>query len=214
MARRPRPGLVTCLALAVVTFGCAPSPSGAGASLTLADGSTALTWGDGEYGVVLVADEGEAPGDWTALATEIAANRMTVVATDPEGASADRLAAAAASLTDGGIERVAYVASGALGGTLVAALAESGGTVDQLILVSGDVTDGQLLALGEAPKLFLASESAGVTATRAEEMTRDAAGIWNELLLVPGPGEGAQILAGDGANELISGVLARLEERR
>ena len=45
-------------------------------------------------------------------------------------------------------------------------------------------------------------------------MTREAAGVWNELLLVPGSGEGAEILAGDGADELISGVLARLEERR
>jgi hypothetical protein len=214
MAWRPRAGLATCLVVAVVAFGCAPSPSGAGVSLTLPDGSSALTWGAGEYGVVLVADEGEAPENWAALATQIAANRMTVVAPDPDGASAERLAAAATSLTDGGIERVAYVASGALGGALVAALAESGGTVDQLVLVSGDLTASQLEALGEAPKLFVASESAEVTASRAEQMTRDAAGIWNELLVVPGSGEGAQILAGDGADELISGVLDRLEERR
>jgi hypothetical protein len=214
MARPASAGLAACAVLAVVALGCAPSPSEAGVSLTLADGSTALTWGDGEYGVVLVVDEGEAPEDWAALATEIAANRMTVVAPDKAGVSADRLAAAAASLTDGGIERVAYVASGAQGGTLVAALAESGGVVDQLILVSGDLTGAQLVGLGEPPKLFVAAEGDATGAAAAEAMTDAASGTWNDLLLVPGSSRGAQILAGDGADELISGVVARLEERR
>jgi hypothetical protein len=214
VARQPRASLAACVVLAVVALGCAPSPSGAGNSLTLTDGSTALTWGDGEYGVVLVADDSEAPEDWAALATEVAANRMTVVAPDPAGASAERLAAAAASLTDGGIERVAYVASGVQGGTLVAALAGSGVAVDQLILVSGDLTGAQLLALGEPPKLFVASDGDAAGAAAAEAMTDGADGEWNDLLLVPGSGQGAQILADDGADELISGVVARLEERR
>jgi hypothetical protein len=182
--------------------------------VTLVDGSTALTWGNGEYGVVLVADADEAPEDWAALATEIAANRMTVVAPDPAGASGDRLAAAAAALTDSGIERVAYVGSGAQGGTLLVALVESGGAIDQLILVSGDLQGAQLLTLGEPPKLFVAADGDAAGAADAEEMTEAAAGTWNELLVVPGAGRGAEILAGDGAEDLIHGVVARLEERR
>jgi hypothetical protein len=213
MARQPT-GLAACAVLAVVALGCAPSPSGTGTTLTLTDGSSALTWGDGEYGVVLVVDEGEAPEDWAALATEVAANRMTVVAPNPGGASAERLAAAAAALIDGGIERVAYVASGALGGTLVAELSGSGGAVDQLILVSGDLTSAQVVGLGEPPKLFVAAEGDAAGAAAAEAMAEGASGTWNDLLLVPGSGQGAQILAGDGSDELISGVVARLEERR
>lgn len=45
-------------------------------------------------------------------------------------------------------------------------------------------------------------------------MTEVAAGTWNALLLVPGQDSGLAILDGTGAEELIDGVVARLEERR
>jgi len=208
--------LAVCGVLAGATVACSPSPSGADGfvTVTLSDGSSALARGDGEYGVVLVPDLGEAPQDWEALTTEIAANRMTVVVPDSAGSSASRLAAAAAWLTDGGLERVAFVASGAAGGTQLAALAEAGGTIDQLILVSGELTDADLAALGEPPKLFVASAGDEAGATAAVRMAEVATGTWNDLLVVAGSARGARILDDEGGDELISGVVARLEERR
>ena len=121
-------------------------------------------------------DAAEAPDDWAPLTTEIAANRMTVLVTDPAGSSADRLAAATAWLTDGGLERVAFVASGASGGEQVAALAVVGGAIDQLVLVSGDLTSTDLATLGEPPKLFVASTGDESGANAAAHMTEVAAG--------------------------------------
>jgi len=45
-------------------------------------------------------------------------------------------------------------------------------------------------------------------------MTENATGTWNALLIVPGAAYGLAILDGEGGNELIDGVVARLEERR
>lgn len=206
---------LACGLLAGAAVACAPSPSGgASQSVTLTDGSTAQVWGDGEYGVVLVPDVGERPDDWAPLSAEIAANRMTVVVPDPSGSSAARLAAAAAWLTHASIERVAFVASGAGASAQLAALAAAGGAIDQLILVSGDLTDADLATLGEPPKLFVASAGDEAGATRAEHMAEVAAGTWNDLLEVAGSDRGARILASEGGEELISGVVARLEERR
>jgi hypothetical protein len=82
--------------------------------------------------------------------------------------------------------------------------------VDQLITVSAV---GNVSPLGVFPKLFVASqdEPAGNAAT---EMAMDAHGEWNLELLVPGDASGLAILDGPGADELLDGVLRRLEERR
>jgi hypothetical protein len=202
-----------CLALGLIVA-CASSPTGGAERITLADGSSALTWGSGEYGVVLIAAEGEQPEDWAALASEIAANQMTVVAPDPAASSSDQLAASAVWLTDDDIERVAYVASGESGGALVAELAAVGGAVDQLILISGDLTDAEVAALGELPKLFVAAEDDANGRAAAERLSDAAAGTWNDLLLIPGTEEGARLLDGEAGEELIGAVVMRLEERR
>lgn len=209
MSRSVAAALFVALAAA-----CAPTHTGGAERITLADGSSALSWGSGEYGVVLVADESEQPEDWAPLAADIAANRMTVVAPEPDGTGIDRLTDAAAWLTDAGMERIAYLVSGPSGAGLLAAYARAGGAVDQLIVISGTMTDAELADLGEPPKLFVAAEGDGDAAAEAERLTDGAAGTWNALLLVPGSGRGADILAGGGADELISGVVARLEERR
>ncbi len=198
-----------------LVVGCSSGlTDGGGTRITLGDGSTALQWGDGEYGVVLVPDEGESPEDWAALATEIAANRMTIVAVDEAGATPSRLAAAADWLTEREIQRVAYIASGALGAEQLASFAAEGGVLDQILLISGALTDAELAALGEPPKLFVASEGDAGGVAAATHMVKLAAGTWNALLFVPGADRGPLILEGEGSDELIDGVVARLEERR
>jgi len=212
---RPRATLALALALAAalaLVAGCGPRTDGA-TTVTLADGSTALVWGDGAYGVVLVPGEGEAPADWSALATEIAANGMTAVAVDPDGVGADRLDAASTWLSERGIERVAFIASLRSGAETIVALARGGGDTDQLILISADLSDEELAALGEPPKLFVAAED-DITASAAVHMTETAAGTWNALLLVPGAHSGLAILDAEGGPALVEGVVARLEERR
>lgn len=210
--RRGSPFLLALVAAAVVACG-SPLPDGA-VEVTLDDGTQVASWGDGEYGVVLIADDGEATTDWAALAIEIAANRMAIVALDSAEADPDALAAAARWLTDGGAARVATIASGLTGGMRLTEAAGAGGTIDQLILVSGSLDDDQLAALGEPPKLFIAAESDEAGLLEAERMTDAAAGAWNAVLLVPGSDRGAAILGSDGGDALIEGVVARLEERR
>lgn len=211
-ARLASLGLVFLLAAVVTACGTA-LPDGA-VEVTLADGTQVASWGDGEYGVVLITDEGESAADWAALATEIAANRMAVLVLESAEADVETLAAAADWLTDAGAERVAYVASGDGGGMRLAEAADAGAAVDQLIMVSGSLDDGQLDTLGEPPKLFIAAEGDAAGSSAAARMTESALGAWNALLLVSGSDRGAAILDGDGRDALVEGVIARLEERR
>jgi hypothetical protein len=184
--------------------------------VTLADGSTATVWGAGEYGVVLVPDEGEEPADWAALAEEIAANRMTVIAVGAAGSDAERLAAAVDWLleSNAGVERIASIGSGDWGAESLAAWAAEGAVVDQFIMISSDLGEPEVADLGEPSKLFVASADDVDGAAAATRMAEDADGTWNVLLLVPGEGRGSVILASEGGDELIAGVVARLEERR
>lgn len=212
--RAPAWAAVWVAAVLAVAVACLPQTDDGAERLTLADGSTALQWGDGEYGVVLVPSEGENPEDWTALATEIGANRMTIVVVDEADSTPARLAAAADWLTGQEIERVAYIASGLTAAEQLASYAAEGAALDQIVLISGSLTDAELTALGEPPKLFVASEGDADGQAAATHMVELAAGTWNALLFVPGADRGALILVGDGSNELIDGIVARLEERR
>ena len=123
--RLPTWVVMLAMTLGSTLAGCDPGLTDDGVErFTLADGSEALRWGDSEYGVVLVAGEGEAAGDWGPLAREIAANRMTAVAVDATGATPARLAAAATGLTSEGIDRVAHLASGTVGAELLLRMPE------------------------------------------------------------------------------------------
>jgi hypothetical protein len=213
----PRVAIVVVAVLGASGFlaACAsPTPSDGGTQVTLPDGSLGLRWGDGEYGVVLVADTGDTLAGWAPLATEIAAHRMTALAVDVTDATGDRLAAAAEWLTDNGAERFAFVASGHLGPELLVAYAHADGTIDQLITISGDLSDLDLADLGEPPKLFTAAEGDASAVAATHRMADQAAGEWNALLLVPGNAYGQAILDSGGGPDLVAGVVSRLEERR
>jgi hypothetical protein len=205
--------LVVALIAGLAACG-APSPSDGHTVVTLSDGSAAFQWGDGEYGVVLVPDNGDTQAGWAPLATEIAAHRMTVLAIDVSYATSDRLAAAAAWLAEHGAERVAFVGSGQRGPGLLVVYANNGGAIDQLVTISGDLSDLDLADLGEPPKLFTAAEGDTAAAAAADRMTDEAAGDWNALLLVSGDEHGEAILDSEGGPELIAGIVSRLEERR
>jgi hypothetical protein len=208
-------GVLRLLGLALVLSACAPSADAPAASarsfvptpavaesFALPHGAGARAWGNGPYGVVLVG------GAWDAVAEELARNGMRAVVPDAHDAAA--LRSAIVALHDAGVERVAVVAVD----DGVRAAFEVGTNepelVDQLITVSAA---GNVSPLGVFPKLFVASqdEPAGNAAT---EMAMDAHGEWNLELLVPGDASGLAILDGPGADELLDGVLRRLEERR
>lgn len=175
-----------------------PTPA-AVADATLPDGTAVRTWGDGPYGVVL-AGEG-----WDPVAEELALHGMRLVA-----APTNALRSAVEWLHDAGTERVAVMAAG---DGLAAAFelgTDAPELVDQLITVSGT---GDVARLGVFPKLFVASEGEAAAA-EATEMADRAAGDWNAALLVPGDASGLAILDGAGRDELLAGILRRLEERR
>ncbi|HET9879223.1 MAG TPA: hypothetical protein VFQ81_07985 [Candidatus Limnocylindria bacterium] len=206
-------GLLRVAWLVLILCACAPRTDAPAATpgsfeptpavvedLALPDGTPVRSWGDGPYGVVLVGD------GWDPLAAELALHGMRLVAVAP-----DALEPAITWLHDEGIERVAVMA---VGGPGVQAAFELGTDapelVDQLITISAR---GDVARLGEFPKLFVASEGEGAAA-QATDMADQAAGEWNAALLVPGDASELAILEGDGADELRSGILRRLEERR
>ncbi len=178
-----------------------PTPAVA-SSQALGDGSGATSYGDGPYGVILIG------GAWDAVAAELALHGMRAVV--PAEATSSALRAAIADLHGAGVERVAVVAAD----TGVAAAFDVGArdaaAVDQLITLSAT---GDASRLGVFPKLFVASEDEAA-ASVATEMAATAAGDWNAELLVPGDASGLAILDGPGADELLDGILRRLEERR
>ena len=117
-------------------------------------------------------------------------------------------------LSEGGTERVAIIASGD-GSRVLADLAhDQAQPEDQTIAISADLDAGTVATLGVEPKLFVAAEDDVATSAAAVRMADTAPGDWNLAAYVPGSAAGAAILDGAGADDLISTVVARLNERR
>jgi hypothetical protein len=191
--------------VALLLAGCA---STTGSPVTLADGSGALRWGDGPYGLVLVHDAGHDAAAWGPQAAAFAERGMSVVAV--ERAEPDAITQAISGLRDAGVERVALLAAG--DGT-VAAMTVGRVTpdlVDQLVLVSAT---GDATGLGVFPKLFVASTEEPAAAD-AERMAGEAPGDWNALYLAIGGGSGQAIFSGASGADVLDAVLQRLAERR
>jgi pimeloyl-ACP methyl ester carboxylesterase len=202
----PMRGLAV-LALLVTMGGCAPP---GGSPINLPDGSAARTWGDGEYGVVLVHDTDRDAAAWAPQAEAFASNGMRVVAVEP--AEADVVVAAMRHLRDDeGLERVALLGAGSGATVAIQAALGEPELVDQLIVVSAL---GSAAELDVFPKLFVASEGEGAAAD-AERMAAEARGDWNALYLAPGSASGQALLAdGEAGEEAMEAVILRLEERR
>jgi pimeloyl-ACP methyl ester carboxylesterase len=189
----------------LTTAGCAAP---AGSPYPLDGDPEALRWGSGPYGLVLLPDGEEGAAAWDAQARAFAEEGMTVVALS--AADAALAAEAIGALRADGIERVAVMAAGT-GATAALELgADSPDLVDQLILLSAG---GDASGLGVFPKLFVASEGEPAAAD-AERMVDQSPGDWNAIYLAPGNASGRDLLSGDGSEEAMDAVIARLEERR
>jgi pimeloyl-ACP methyl ester carboxylesterase len=210
MLARPVSALV--LGLALGACGSASPSAGAGTpatAITLPNGSAALVWGSGPYGLVLVHGAAYDAASWSAQADAFAAHGMTVLAV--ERADADSVASAIHELQDErGVERVAVLAASAGSAAALAVGREQPDLVDQLLLLSGS---GDATTLGVFPKLFAASQGEPA-ASDAERMAAEAPGDWNALYLAPGSAHAQAIFASEGGGALLDALVARLEERR
>ena len=202
--------VVMAVPVLVAAVGLAGCGAPAGSPMSLPDGSDALRWGDGPYGLVLVHEAGLDAASWGTQATAFADKGMTVVAV--ETATPEAVVAALRTLLDdSGLDRVALLAAGDGSRVAMEAALDQPDLVDQLVVISGD---GDASALEVFPKLFVASEGEGA-ATAAERMADEAQGDWNALYLAPGEASGQALLSDVvGGAPTMEAIIARLEERR
>ena len=193
-------------ALCLLLSGCgddaaAPGTTGEPASV---GGSDVLTWGDGDYGVVLAHGAAFDAASWEDQAPAIAEQGATVVAV--EDISTDGILAAVQQLRDSGIERVALVGGSAGADAILRLAAEQPDLPDQLVLLSPNtVVEG----LGDEPKLLVASEDEP-GADVPQQLADASPGDDNEVLLVPGSAHAQNVFDTDQGDAVLAAVLERL----
>lgn len=168
-----------------------------------AGGSDVLTWGDGDYGVVLAHGAAFDAASWEDQAIAIADQGATVVAV--EDISTEAIAAAVQQLLDDGIERVALVGGSAGADAILRLASEQPDLPDQLVLLSPNtVVEG----LGEEPKLLIASE--GEPGTAIPQELADVSPGDDEVLIVGGSAHAQNIFDTEQGDEVLDAMLARL----
>lgn len=207
---RTSPLVTVLLGLALGACGASTPSAGAGSgAISLANGSAALIWGSGQYGVVLVHGAVYDAASWDPQARAFVDHGMTVLAV--ERADAESVTDAIGYLrNDRGLPRVAVLGASAGSEAALAVGRDQPELVDQLILLSGI---GEVASLGDFPKLFAASQGEPA-ASDAERMAADAPGDWNALYLAPGSAHAQAIFGSEGGSALLDAFIARLEERR
>ena len=174
-----------------------------GGSSTAANGD--VTWGDGQYAVVLAHDAGRDAESWRFQARQIADLGTTVVAV--RRVSPRAIAAAVDRLHDEGHRRVALVGGGTGADAVLRLSREQPDLTDQLVLIS---PNKPVPGRGEQPKLFLASTDDAV-ADVSRGLATASAGADCLGLLFPGSAHGQAIFdADDGALPV---VLQRIAKR-
>ena len=191
----------------VVLTGCG-SQSGTTAGSAEPDGAGgargSITWGSGDYGVVLAHGAAFDAASWETQAKQMAAQGATVMAV--EDTSTEGLAAAVKQLQDGGIEDVALVGGSAGADSILDLASHQPDLPDQLILLSpNSAVDG----LGEEPKLFIASEDESV-ADVSTELADSSPGSENRAELLPGSAHAQNIFGSDQGQRALDLVLERL----
>lgn len=194
------------IALALATVGCGAP---AGTPVGVSGAGSALLWGHGDYGVVLAHEPGRDAQSWGPLAIKLANSGMTVLA--PQQTDAAALLAAIKELHEGrGLARVALLAAGESSAAALQVGRDHPEQVDQLILISAR---GDAASLGVFPKLFIAGAGEGAAAD-AQRMADESPGDWNAVFLAQGSASGQALLDSQGAEDVQTAILRRLEERR
>lgn len=169
-------------------------------------GSTALSWGDGSYGVVLAHGASYDAASWEEQATPMAEQGMTVVAV--EDISPDAIGDAVRQLQEDGIEDVALVGGSAGADAILRLVTTEPDLPDQLILLSPNaVVEG----LGEQPKLFIASEEEPVAGV-SRQLAESAPGEDNDVILLPGSAHAQGIFKSDQGERTTTMILKRLAQ--
>lgn len=194
--------------LVILLTGCSPTTAPApGQTSDAPTTSTAglLTWGDGDYGVVLAHGAGFDAASWSDQATAIAAQGATVVAV--EDISTAGIEAAVTELQNRGITEVA-LAGGSAGADAILQLAtEQPDLPDQLVLISPNTV---VQGLGSELKLFIASH--GEPGADIPQQLVDAApGPDNRAVLLPGSAHAQNIFDTDQSQALLTLMLERLK---
>jgi pimeloyl-ACP methyl ester carboxylesterase len=188
------------------TLATTQGPESTGERVTI-DGSEALVWGNGGYGVVLAHGAAFDAASWEPQAVRIAEQDAIAVAV--ENISPDALGAAVAFLrSQRGVRDVALVGGSAGADAILELAAAETDLPDQLVLLSpNQPQDG----LGPEPKLFIASEGEAVVDV-SRKLAASAPGDDNEALIIPGSAHAQNIFATDQAEPVTTAILGRLAQ--
>ena len=167
-------------------------------------GSTALTWGQGSYGVVLAHGATRNAASWEEQATAMAEQGATVLAV--EDISPALIADAVRQLQEDGIEDVALVGGSAGADAILRLAAAEPNLPDQLILLS---PNSMVEGLGDQPKLFIASEEEPV-ADVSRRLAESSPGEDNKVVVLPGSAHAQGIFESDEGERTTTLLLHRL----
>lgn len=197
--------LVTALmvGLVLILTGCSLGSSISGDDRERAANGD-LTWGSGDYGVVLAHGAAFDAASWEDQATAIAAQGTTVIAV--EDISADGILAAVDSLQRSGISDVALVGGSAGADAILRVAAERPDLADQLVLISPNTV---VTGLGTEPKLFIASQGEP-RADIPQQLRAASPGQDNRVVLLPGDAHAQNIFDTDQSGPLLDLLLQRL----
>ena len=207
------------MALVAVVFiaGCGGSDSSASGEkseksetsrerTTVEENEWAIVWGEGDRGVVLAHGASYDAASWEPQGQTLAENGVIAVAV--EDTSPENLRFAIEYLKkERGVRSVALIGASAGAGPVLWIAGESPEEVSQIILLSGI---GDVSALGEYPKLFVASEGEGI-AERVRRMAGEAPGEENEVLILPGDTHAQAIFHTEEGGYLMQVILERLK---
>lgn len=186
----------------------APPPGSGSASsgerITVGD-TEAIVWGEGDQGVVLAHGAAYDAARWRPQGRTLGENGNVALAVE-DTSSQDLRAAIDHLKNERGVESVALIGASAGTGPVLQVAEDNPEEVGQIILLSGS---GDVAGLGEAPKLFVASEGEGL-ADQARRMADEAPGDRNEALILPGDAHAQAIFRTGEGERLMQAILERL----
>ena len=203
------------LAAAATVAGCGVSGGSAGeepesdiSGSWVGMGDTwAITWGEGDRGVILAHGAAYDAASWEAQGQALEENGLVALAIEDISLGSLRFAVDYLK-EEYDVESVALVGASAGAGPVLQVAEEDPEEISQIILLSGI---GEVSGLGEYPKLFVASEGEEVS-ERVRQMAEEAPGDRNEALILPGSAHAQAIFRTEEGDQLMQTILERLEE--